>query len=172
MVARGIPNILFRRICIGNATSAMKLHCKILLTSTCFFTVGNFNNNFDLKPLLFFPLTFGWQSQFRFDNEVNISLPENHKRVREPAPSLALAEIPDPPVIPDIPETPEIPASAEEDTREPEVDAASVVVKDDATPRGRRTADEAKEVAAAHASMLVDIEACKRVSMARCSLLI
>ncbi|XP_048481207.1 neurobeachin isoform X5 [Plutella xylostella] len=105
----------------------------------------------------------GYKSQFRFDNEVNISLPENHKRVREPAPSLAPAEIPDPPDIPDLPETPEIPASAEEDTREPEVDAASVVVKDDATPRGRRTADEAKEVAAAHASMLVDIEACKRV---------
>lgn len=75
----------------------------------------------------------------------------------------ALAQIPPEPT-PESPESVESLASAAEDTRTAE---ACVVVKDDATPRGLRTADEAKEVAAAHASMLVDIEACKRVSMAR-----
>ncbi|CAH2245779.1 jg15880 [Pararge aegeria aegeria] len=126
----------------------------------------------------------GYKSQFRFDNECNISLPENHKRVSETnAPKLD-AEIPSL-SLPDVPEitenqepetqkpesqSPE-PASQDEDTKATETEEASVVVKEDATPRGRRMADEAREVAAAHATLLVDIEACKRVSMSRRSLL-
>lgn len=112
------------------------------------------------------------QSQFRFDNECNISLPENHKRVSETtAPKLESAEIPQQDLVPD-PQTPEPqtpnPASQDEiPTRTTEKEEACVVVKDDSTPRGRRMADEAREVAAAHASLLVDIEACKRVSMSR-----
>ncbi|XP_052752766.1 neurobeachin [Galleria mellonella] len=113
----------------------------------------------------------GYKSQFRFDNECNISLPENHKRVSETAaPKLDNAEIP--PIPPDpvdiaIPQSPEPQsidsASPTEDTRTAVAEEACVVVKEDATPRGRRMADEAREVAAAHASLLVDIEACKRV---------
>ncbi|XP_041968935.1 neurobeachin isoform X2 [Aricia agestis] len=104
----------------------------------------------------------GYKSQFRFDNECNISLPENHKRVSE-TPALKL----DPESLPEIPNVPKPesdpePASSE-DTRAAESEAACVVVKEDATPKGRRLADEAREVAAAHASLLVDIEACKRV---------
>ncbi|XP_052744705.1 neurobeachin isoform X3 [Bicyclus anynana] len=118
----------------------------------------------------------GYKSQFRFDNECNISLPENHKRVSETnAPKLD-AEIPSL-TLPDVheitenrdPEThdpesqsPE-PASQDEDTKATETEEASVVFKEDSTPRGRRMADEAREVAAAHATLLVDIEACKRV---------
>lgn len=86
------------------------------------------------------------------------------------APKLENADAPNP-----DPETPPQPvevqppdvASAEEDVELTETEEACVVVKEDATPRGRRMADEAREVAAAHASMLVDIEACKRVSMSR-----
>lgn len=59
------------------------------------------------------------------------------------------------------------PASRDEDTKAAESEEACVVVKEDSTPRGRRLADEAREVAAAHATLLVDIEACKRVSMSR-----
>ncbi|XP_046970630.1 neurobeachin-like isoform X6 [Vanessa cardui] len=107
----------------------------------------------------------GYKSQFRFDNECNISLPENHKRVSETAAPKLDAE------IPSIPEsesqTPETqspePASRDEDTKAAESEEACVVVKEDSTPRGRRLADEAREVAAAHATLLVDIEACKRV---------
>lgn len=82
--------------------------------------------------------------------------------------------------IPSVPETepqapeshsPE-PASRDEDTKAAEGEDACVVVKEDSTPRGRRLADEAREVAAAHATLLVDIEACKRVSMSRRSLLL
>ncbi|PZC80330.1 hypothetical protein B5X24_HaOG214847 [Helicoverpa armigera] len=110
----------------------------------------------------------GYKSQFRFDNECNISLPENHKRVSETtAPKLENADVPPPPDPESSPQTPEIQppdvASPEEDTKPAETEEACVVVKEDATPRGRRLADEAREVAAAHASMLVDIEACKRV---------
>ncbi|XP_053616649.1 neurobeachin isoform X5 [Plodia interpunctella] len=108
----------------------------------------------------------GYKSQFRFDNECNISLPENHKRVSETAaPKLDNAEIPpEPETSPESPEPKSLDnASHNEDTREPEIEDSCVVVKEDATPRGRRMADEAKEVAAAHASLLVDIEACKRV---------
>ncbi|XP_060806416.1 neurobeachin isoform X1 [Amyelois transitella] len=109
----------------------------------------------------------GYKSQFRFDNECNISLPENHKRVSETAaPKLDNADQtpPDPETSPEIPESqPPDNASPSEDTRIAEPEDACVVVKEDATPRGRRMADEAKEVAAAHASLLVDIEACKRV---------
>ncbi|XP_050551922.1 neurobeachin isoform X7 [Spodoptera frugiperda] len=111
----------------------------------------------------------GYKSQFRFDNECNISLPENHKRVSETtAPKLDSADVPPPPdpetpsQIPEIEPPPDV-ASPEEDTKPAEPEEACVVVKEDATPRGRRMADEAREVAAAHASMLVDIEACKRV---------
>ncbi|XP_063895422.1 neurobeachin [Helicoverpa armigera] len=109
----------------------------------------------------------GYKSQFRFDNECNISLPENHKRVSETtAPKLENADVPPPPDPESSPQTPEIQspdvASPEEDTKPAETEEACVVVKEDATPRGRRLADEAREVAAAHASMLVDIEACKR----------
>ncbi|KAI5633362.1 concanavalin a-like lectin/glucanases superfamily domain-containing protein [Phthorimaea operculella] len=110
----------------------------------------------------------GYKSQFRFDNECNISLPENHKRVSEapkleplnPADSETLPELPSPPT----PEPPPPEASQEDtqDTRPAEVEEACVVVKEDVTPRGRRMAEEAREVAAAHASLLVDIEACKR----------
>ncbi|KAL4710138.1 hypothetical protein ACJJTC_006435 [Scirpophaga incertulas] len=116
----------------------------------------------------------GYKSQFRFDNECNISLPENHKRVSDTAaPSLANPDIPiesqsaslddlTPPSL-DLkdlrPPAADV-ASVAADTRRAE---ASVVVKEDATPRGRRTADEARHVAAAHASLLVDVEACKRV---------
>ncbi|XP_026740529.1 neurobeachin isoform X2 [Trichoplusia ni] len=111
----------------------------------------------------------GYKSQFRFDNECNISLPENHKRVSEiTAPKLDNADAPNP--DPEtIPQTPEIQAPdeekppPEEETKAADPEEACVVVKEDATPRGRRLADEAREVAAAHASMLVDIEACKRV---------
>lgn len=59
------------------------------------------------------------------------------------------------------------PASRDEDTKAAEGEEACVVVKEDSTPRGRRLANEAREVAAAHATLLVDIEACKRVSMSR-----
>lgn len=111
------------------------------------------------------------QSQFRFDNECNISLPENHKRVSETAPKLENVEIPQLPDLetpPENPSDPETPIDAsQEDTKSTETEEACVVVKEDATPRGRRMADEAREVAAAHASLLVDIEACKRVSMSR-----
>ncbi|XP_049878270.1 neurobeachin, partial [Pectinophora gossypiella] len=109
----------------------------------------------------------GYKSQFRFDNECNISLPENHKRVSEAAPKL---ELPAAESLPDVPspESPENPEpqsldASQEDIKAPEKEEACVVVKEDATPRGRRMADEAREVAAAHASLLVDIEACKRV---------
>ncbi|XP_063831784.1 neurobeachin-like [Ostrinia nubilalis] len=105
----------------------------------------------------------GYKSQFRFDNECNISLPENHKRVSEPAPALESADSPDPETSSLSPDSPPEPASPDEDTRSADTDEACVVVKEDATPRGRRLADEAREVAAAHASLLVDIEACKRV---------
>ncbi|XP_026328145.1 neurobeachin isoform X1 [Hyposmocoma kahamanoa] len=108
----------------------------------------------------------GYKSQFRFDNECNISLPENHKRVSENAPKLENAEIPQLPgleTLPENPSDPETPIDAsQEDTKPTETEEACVVVKEDATPRGRRMADEAREVAAAHASLLVDIEACKR----------
>ncbi|CAK1542794.1 unnamed protein product [Leptosia nina] len=99
----------------------------------------------------------GYKSQFRFDNECNISLPENHKRVSESAPALDtdLPETPDP--IDPVSQTPE------DATVTTDGEGACVVVKEDATPRGRRLADQAREVAAAHASLLVDIEACKRV---------
>ncbi|CAH2088204.1 unnamed protein product [Euphydryas editha] len=106
----------------------------------------------------------GYKSQFRFDNECNISLPENHKRVSETTAPKLDAEIPSiPENEPQAPEThsPE-PASRDEDTRPAESEEACVVVKEDSTPRGRRLADEAREVAAAHATLLVDIEACKR----------
>ncbi|XP_064074608.1 neurobeachin isoform X6 [Vanessa tameamea] len=106
----------------------------------------------------------GYKSQFRFDNECNISLPENHKRVSETAAPKLDAEIPSiPESEPQTPETqsPE-PASRDEDTKAAESEEACVVVKEDSTPRGRRLADEAREVAAAHATLLVDIEACKR----------
>lgn len=148
-----------------------------------------------------FPANLGHQqSQFRFDNECNISLPDNHKRVSE-APALDFKNpLPDPgsllpynpedprcPIFADPrgvqtpetshnPERPEIskdqtqtPVSLEPEDRgpeDPQRGAACVVVKDDWTPRGLRLADEARQVAAAHASMLVDVEACKRVSMA------
>lgn len=123
-----------------------------------------------------FPANNG-QSQFRFDNECNISLPENHKRVSEIAPKL------DAPLEPHEPHEPLEPNNLPIDTEseplplEPasQEDVASnqeVVVKEDSTPRGRRMADEAREVAAAHASLLVDIEACKRVSMPRRPLLL
>lgn len=147
---------------------------------------------------MFFPATFGHQqSQFRFDNECNISLPDNHKRVRE-APALDLeTPLPDPEsLVPYDPEDPKYPIVLEDPRSpkspgaqipgspeileapkslepkdggpdEPPDAAACVVVKEDWTPRGLRLADEAREVAAAHASMLVDVEACKRVSMAR-----
>lgn len=124
-----------------------------------------------LKHFLFSCLPWK-QSQFRFDNECNISLPENHKRVSEmTAPKLENADVPnllDPETSPPTLEAqPPNVASVEEDTKPAETEEACVVVKEDATPRGRRMADEAREVAAAHASMLVDIEACKRVSMSR-----
>lgn len=83
----------------------------------------------------------------------------------ELAPKLDSAD-PDPEIPFPDPEPPE-PASQEEDTKAAETEEACVVVKEDATPRGRRMCDEAREVAAAHASMLVDLEACKRVSMPR-----
>ncbi|XP_061716784.1 neurobeachin isoform X10 [Cydia pomonella] len=109
----------------------------------------------------------GYKSQFRFDNECNISLPENHKRVSEQAALLlANAEVPPPEPENPPPDPPELetqdPASLE-DTKAAETEEACVVVKEDSTPRGRKMADEAREVAAAHASLLVDIEACKRV---------
>ncbi|CAH4033667.1 unnamed protein product [Pieris brassicae] len=94
----------------------------------------------------------GYKSQFRFDNECNISLPENHKRVSDAAPALA--------AIPETPDPIEPVSPTAEDTGSAE---ACVVVKEDATPRGRRMAGEARDVAATHASLLVDIEACKRV---------
>lgn len=89
------------------------------------------------------------------------------------APKLDSADaLPEPESIPEPPEpqTPD-PASPTEDTKAPETEEACVVFKEDSTPRGLRLADEAREVAAAHASLLVDIEACKRVSMSRRSLL-
>lgn len=89
----------------------------------------------------------------------------------ENAPKLENAEIPQLPdleTLPDNPSDPETPIDAsQEDTKSTETEEACVVVKEDETPRGRRMADEAREVAAAHASLLVDIEACKRVSMSR-----
>lgn len=88
------------------------------------------------------------------------------------APKLDHADIPTDPETP--PETPEGQPSSLDNTASPNEDSgaaateeACVVVKEDATPRGRRLADEARQVAAAHASLLVDIEACKRVSMTR-----
>lgn len=123
--------------------------------------------------LTLFPANYGYQqSQFRFDNECNISLPENHKRVSDSAAlKLDSNEVPLPP-DPEPLKTHEELENAKsteiEDIKAAEVDEdACVVVKEDATPKGRRLADEAREVAAAHASMLVDIEACKRVSMSR-----
>lgn len=74
---------------------------------------------------------------------------------------------PDPETSPQTPEIQSDVAFPEEDTKKAEPEEVCVVVKEDATPWGRRMADEAREVAAAHASMLVDIEACKRVSMSR-----
>ncbi|CAG4994400.1 unnamed protein product, partial [Parnassius apollo] len=106
----------------------------------------------------------GYKSQFRFDNECNISLPENHKRVSESAAiKLEYAEIPPEP-NPDS-QTPDHnpPDASQEDTKAAKSEENCVVVKEDATPRGKRMADEAREVAAAHATLLVDIEACKRV---------
>lgn len=89
----------------------------------------------------------------------------------ENAPKLENVEIPQLPYLetpPENPSDPETPIDAsQEDTKPTETEEACVVVKEDATPRGRRMADEAREVAAAHASLLVDIEACKRVSMSR-----
>lgn len=88
----------------------------------------------------------------------------------ETAPKLEHAEIlPDSESELPSPPTPEseTPDASQEDTKAPETEAACVVVKEDLTPKGRRMADEAREVAAAHASLLVDIEACKRVSMSR-----
>lgn len=89
----------------------------------------------------------------------------------ENAPKLENAEIPQLPdleTLPESPPDPETPIDAsQEDTKSTETEEACVVVMEDATPRGRRMADEAREVAAAHASLLVDIEACKRVSMSR-----
>lgn len=89
----------------------------------------------------------------------------------ENAPKLENAEIPQLPGLETLPETPSDPETpidaSQEDTKPTETEEACVVVKEDATPRGRRMADEAREVAAAHASLLVDIEACKRVSMSR-----
>lgn len=132
-----------------------------------------FKNEFNILLCLLVYCLPWKQSQFRFDNECNISLPENHKRVSETtAPKLDSADVPPPPdpetpsQIPEIEPPPDV-ASPEEDTKPAEPEEACVVVKEDATPRGRRMADEAREVAAAHASMLVDIEACKRVSMPR-----
>lgn len=116
-----------------------------------------------------FPANNG-QSQFRFDNECNISLPENHKRVSETAPKLDAPQIEPVSLEPN-----NLPIDTESESKPPPLEPASqedksseeVVVKEDSTPRGRRLADEAREVAAAHASLLVDIEACKRVSMPR-----
>lgn len=89
----------------------------------------------------------------------------------ENAPKLENAEIPQIPDLETLPENPPDPDTpidaSQEDTKPTETEEACVVVKEDATPRGRRMADEAREVAAAHASLLVDIEACKRVSMSR-----
>lgn len=89
----------------------------------------------------------------------------------ENAPKLENAEIPQLPDLEPLPESPSDPETpidaSQEDTKSAETEEACVVVKEDATPRGRRMADEAREVAAAHASLLVDIEACKRVSMSR-----
>lgn len=148
-----------------------------------------------------FPANLGHQqSQFRFDNECNISLPDNHKRVSD-APALDLDKpLPDPDtLVPYDPVDPKYPKVVDSNDRNDEIndshedlhnpitpeepkyfqspvegprgleereDGACVVVKEDRTPRGLRLADEARHVAAAHASMLVDIEACKRVSMA------
>ncbi|GBP91998.1 Neurobeachin [Eumeta japonica] len=101
----------------------------------------------------------GYKSQFRFDNECNISLPENHKRVSEQGAAVELADAPpltDPSEHPSdtVPSPPFAAPSAEIWRRAGE---------EDATPRGRKLAEQAREVAA-HASLLVDIEACKRVS--------
>ncbi|VVC86512.1 unnamed protein product [Leptidea sinapis] len=96
----------------------------------------------------------GYKSQFRFDNECNISLPENHKRVSDIAPELDADNALAAPL------------------GEPSADPADAAVREDATPRGRRLADEARHVAAAHASLLVDVEACKRVSMPRAARLL
>lgn len=89
----------------------------------------------------------------------------------ENAPKLENAEIPRLPdleTLPENPPDPETPNDAsQEDSKPTEIEEACVVAKEDATPRGRRMVDEAREVAAAHASLLVDIEACKRVSMSR-----
>lgn len=88
----------------------------------------------------------------------------------ETAPKLEHADvIPDPESELPSPPTPvsETPDASQEDTKAPETEEACVVLKEDLTPKGRRMADEAREVAAAHASLLVDIEACKRVSMSR-----
>lgn len=82
--------------------------------------------------------------------------------------SAEIPQLPDLETLPENPPDPETPIDAsQEDTKAAETEEACVVVKEDATPRGRRMADEAREVAAAHASLLVDIEACKRVSMSR-----
>ncbi|GBP95783.1 Neurobeachin [Eumeta japonica] len=129
-------------------------------------------------------------SQFRFDNECNISLPENHKRVSEQGAAVELADpdappltdpsehpsdtVPSPPFAAPSAEIVPTPASFPDDDVQPEpakavpdADSGGVLVKEDATPRGRKLAEQAREVAAAHASLLVDIEACKRVSMTR-----
>ncbi|CAH0719324.1 unnamed protein product, partial [Brenthis ino] len=109
----------------------------------------------------------GYKSQFRFDNECNISLPENHKRVSETAPKLDAApqieplESLEPRNLEPI-DTESDPKPPEPASQEDKGSSEEVVVKEDATPRGRRMADEAREVAAAHASLIVDIEACKR----------
>lgn len=132
--------------------------------------MDNFNNYLNVF-LNLFPANHG-QSQFRFDNECNISLPENHKRVSETAPKLDAApqieplETLEPQNLEPI-DTESDPKPLEPASQEDKGSSEEVVVKEDATPRGRRMADEAREVAAAHASLIVDIEACKRVSMSR-----
>lgn len=85
----------------------------------------------------------------------------------EPAAPKLDTDIPIPEIEPPTPETPNPdPASRDQDSGL----EAACVVKEDETPHGRRLADEARSVAAAHAALLVDVEACKRVSMSRRSL--
>ncbi|OWR53440.1 neurobeachin like protein, partial [Danaus plexippus plexippus] len=101
----------------------------------------------------------GYKSQFRFDNECNISLPENHKRVSEPAAPKLDTDIPIPEIEPPTPETPNPdPASRDQDSGLVRRTHQFLLE----TPHGRRLADEARSVAAAHAALLVDVEACKR----------
>lgn len=99
----------------------------------------------------------------------------------EPQLSISYSPVVDPqfPIVAEVnlpatfPEDEELPekakpaAASDRSVGAPQDDACAVVVKEDATPRGRKMADQAREVAAAHASLLVDIEACKRVSMTR-----